>query len=106
MSPSEIARLDIPPWKEAILRALAEYGGYVGDTGDAPWSVQVESPRSYTSFDEEDPFDLFAWDVLVPRFDGVAYFDIASGVDWRRYLRVLAPSHPALASGSLRATAD
>ncbi|HEY3019539.1 MAG TPA: LamG domain-containing protein, partial [Solirubrobacteraceae bacterium] len=34
-SDAEIERLDAPPWKKAVLRALARYGGYVGDTGAA-----------------------------------------------------------------------
>ena len=39
----------------AILRALARYGMFVGDTGGSPWDLEFESGSTYTSFGYPDP---------------------------------------------------
>ena len=51
LSPAEIDALRMPDWKKTILRAMAEYGLYVGDTtGGTPWNIWFESGATYTSF--------------------------------------------------------
>ena len=46
LSPAEIDALRAPAWKKTILRAMAEYGLYVGDTtGGTPWNIWFESGR-------------------------------------------------------------
>ena len=61
MSSDEIAALDVPDWKKTILRALAQYGGFIGDTGgNTAFAVQFESGTSYTSFGSVDPVAAFA----------------------------------------------
>jgi hypothetical protein len=92
---AQIDRLELPSWKSTILRALAEYGAYVGDTGGAPWSLLAESPRAYATVGLEDPLLAIARDADVPQYDGMYSFPLADGVDWRRHLRVLEP--PAVA---------
>jgi hypothetical protein len=91
MSPAQIAALRVPHWKKTILRAMARYGLYLGDTGGGAWGVQLESGSSYTSFGRADPLVAFArtndWRRSGSRYIG----DLRAGVDWRRYLRVIDP---------------
>ena len=93
MSPAQIARLPVPGWKKTILRAMARYGMFVGDTGGSGWSVYVESGQSYWSFGVVDPMLTFAQQVDAPysRHRGQYLFDLQDGVNWARYLRIVAP---------------
>lgn len=93
MSAAEIDALAVPAWKKTILRAMAEYGMYVGDTsGSTPWNIQFASGSTYTSFGAEDQLVRAAKALGVrPSSDGRYYFDIASGVDWKKRLRVIDP---------------
>jgi hypothetical protein len=92
MSPGEIDALRLPAWRKTILRAMAEYGLYVGDTtGGTPWNIWFESGSTYTSFGRPDPMVAFARRAGVPRSSGTYYFDWGSGVDWRRHLQVVDP---------------
>lgn len=95
MSETQIDALAVPAWRKTILRALAVYGGYVGDTGGPGFALQLESGATYTSFGAADPTVAFARDQgLRPGSGGWAgtyAFDVAGGVDWARHLRVLVP---------------
>ena len=94
MTDAEIDALDVPSWKRTILRALADYGGYVGDTGgNESFGFQFESGSTYTSFGAEDPMAAFArtQDDGVSARDGRYSFDLGSGVDWEGRLRALDP---------------
>jgi hypothetical protein len=92
MSDREIDALGVPAWKQGILRAMARYGFFVGDTGGSPWDVVLESGASYTSFGRPDPFISMAVRLGAPRGDdGFATLNLASGVDWSRRLRVIDP---------------
>jgi hypothetical protein len=93
MSDAQIDALGVPSWKKAILRAMARYGGYVGDSSSG-WSVTAfESGSTYTSFGVEDPMVALARRAGIrPNGDGLYVFDMEHGVDWRRYLRVIDPS--------------
>lgn len=92
MSDAQIEALPMPPWKQAVLRALARYGGYVGDTGGPGFGVQIESSTTYTAFGRPDPLVQLAQrsSNVQPYLDRYL-FDLAGGVDWARYLRVLVP---------------
>ena len=92
MSDSQIDALAVPRWKKTILRAMAHYGMYVGDTGGSPWDLQFESGSTYTSFGYADRMVAFAQQAGIPRSSsGRYYFDLSSGVDWQRHLRVVDP---------------
>jgi hypothetical protein len=92
LSGAQIDALPGPAWKKAILRAMAEYGMYFGDTGGDGFGIQFESGSSYTSFGVEDAMVAFARQAGVPRNgDGKFSFDLRDGVDWRRHLRVVDP---------------
>ena len=98
MTDDQIDALDAPAWKKAVLRALKNYGGYLGDSSSSAWTATpFESGSDYTSFGLPDPFVTFAISQDLPSyFDGsigrrVYSFDLASGVDWARYLRVIDP---------------
>lgn len=95
MTDAEIDALDVPDWKRTILRALADYGAFVGDTGgNESFGFQFESGSTYTSFGFEDPMVAFAraQDSGVTDRRGARYdFDLGSGVDWQDRLRVLDP---------------
>jgi hypothetical protein len=95
MSDAEIAATGAPVWKQTILRAMAHYGMFVGDTGGSSWGVQFESGASFTSFGSPDPFvrlgDL--WGVPKypdPNVGPQRVFKLAGGVDYGR-LRALDP---------------
>jgi hypothetical protein len=91
MSPEQINALAVPAWKKTILRAMAKYGLYFGDTGSSSWAIQPESGQTYTSFGREDKMVEFARTANVPVYDGLHIFNVANGVDWARYLRVVDP---------------
>lgn len=94
MSEAEIDALDVPAWKKTILRALARYGAFVGDTGgNEAFGFAFESGSSYTSFGLTDPLAEFAARQRsgVTHRRGRYYFDLGSGVDWRHRLRALDP---------------
>jgi hypothetical protein len=94
MSESEIDALGVPAWKKTILKALARYGAFVGDTGgNEAFTFEFESGSTYTSFGVEDPMVTFAraQSSGVSTSNGKWYFDLASGVNWASRLRVLDP---------------
>jgi hypothetical protein len=96
ISDAELAAF--PAWKRAVLRALRDYGGYLGDSTSSPWTVgALESGTSYTSFGLEDHMVSFARWAYESGQDGISLsggdyrFDVASGVDWANRLRVIQP---------------
>lgn len=97
MSTAEIDGLRVPDWKKTLLRALARYGAYVGDTGTGSWGFMAESGATYMSFDREDRLVTFAKRAGVRTGDDdddgtrEHIFDVAPGVDWRARLRVVDP---------------
>jgi hypothetical protein len=92
MSDSDIAALELPAWKTAILRALARYGGYAGDTGGAGLGFITVSGESYAGYGAGDPLVRVARAAGIARRPGGTYrLDIGSGVDWARHLRILPP---------------
>jgi hypothetical protein len=91
MTDGQINALRAPRWKKAILRALARYGGYVGDTGGDGFSLMFESSTMYSVFGQRDPLVSFAESVGLESHSGHYLFDVASGVDWSRYLRITLP---------------
>ena len=93
MSSRQIDALGLPTWKSAILKALARYGGYVGDTGGDGINFAFESSTMYTSLGRPDPLVAIASDAGLQPYGERYAFDIGSGVDWQRYLQVIpAPS--------------
>lgn len=92
MSDAEIDALPAPEYKRAILRAMARYGFFVGDTGGSPWDVVLESGATYTSFGHEDRWLSVARRSGASRSSKGRYFlDLAGGVDWARHLRLIDP---------------
>ena len=91
MSSAQIDALSVPRWKKTILRAMARYGLYLGDTGGDAWGIQLESGSSFTSFGRADPLVAFArkngWRSSGGRYSAT----LRDGVDWARYLRVIDP---------------
>jgi hypothetical protein len=94
MSDAQIAALSIPQWKRTILTALAHYGGYVGDTGGPGLAFQFESGTTYTSLGYADVLVSLSKLLGLAAWNGRYVYDVASGVDWARYLRVLVPPAP------------
>ena len=95
MSDAEIDDLEVPRWKKTILRAMARYGMFLGDTGGS-WAIDVESDLTYTSFGHEGRWERFAkrngWTWWAP--DRVWVGNLRDGVDWKNRLRVLDPCVP------------
>jgi hypothetical protein len=97
MTREEIAALDVPGWRKAILQALATYGAYVSDTvpticetpgPDGPtyperpatgcppgtreiraWGFEYEGATTYTSYGRDDALATFARRAGIPAFD-------------------------------------
>jgi hypothetical protein len=97
MSAAEIDALGAPPWKRALLRAMARYGLIVGDTGGpAGWALQLQSDTSYTAMHQPPRLLAFArqagWRRDHDRHTGRRVYlgDLGEGVDWAR-LRVVDP---------------
>jgi hypothetical protein len=90
LSRRAIDALPVPFWTRAILRAMATYGAFVGDTGGGGWGLQLESGATYTSFGRPDPLVTFARRVGLATFGRHYVLPLRGAVDWRR-LRVIAP---------------
>ncbi len=91
MSEAQIQALAVPIWKKAILTALAHYGGYAGDTGGPGFGFMFESSTSYTALGLPDPLTTLGQQDGLPTWEGRYVYNIASGVEWEKYLRVLVP---------------
>lgn len=92
LSDADINALAVPDWKKTILRAMARYGVYVGDTGGS-WGLKMESGATYTDVGYPDKWVALAKQVGVPYYapDNDYIFNMRDGVDWQRHLRVLDP---------------
>ena len=93
-SDAEIAALPVPEWKKTLLRAMADYGMFIGDTGtnNLFW-VEKETGSQYTSQGRADRWLELVGRGGFSRWDGeggVNIGDLAGGVDWHR-LRVIDP---------------
>jgi hypothetical protein len=92
MSDAQIGALSAPAWQKTILRAMARYGLYVGDTGGG--FIKIESGSSQTSFGQPDPWVQLAKQAgISPWYDAsigksTYTFNFWDAVDWGRYLKV------------------
>lgn len=92
MTPAKIDDLDVPAYRRTVLRAMARYGMYVADTGGS-WGIVKESGLETLSFGLGDAWVSFARAVGAPYWapDRRYVINLRAGVDWARYLRVIAP---------------
>jgi len=61
MTDTEINALSAPTWRKTILKAMAHYGMYVGDTGgSSAFGVQMISDSTYTAYGQEGAMQKFA----------------------------------------------
>lgn len=90
MSVAEIDALAVPEWKKTILRAMATYGMFVGDTGGGSWGTKMESGSTFTSFGYPDPLVRFAQANGWTHDEDVWVGKLHDGVDWTR-LRMIDP---------------
>ena len=86
-----------PTWKRAVLRAIRDYGFYLGDSTSSSLKVfPIESGTGYTSFGLADPWVTYAKRHHLPssfdsEIDRTVYrFDVDSDVDWSK-LRAIDP---------------
>ncbi len=98
ISDAEIDALDAPAWRQAILRAYAHYGAFVGDTTGPGGNLGIgaESGQSWLSLGLADPWVTLGERYGVPTWedsnDVLRYlFDARPGVDWASRLRVVDP---------------
>lgn len=95
MTQAEIDALAIPAWKKTILRALREYGAYMGDTGGPPsFGLMLESDATYTAFGTPSAMVTFAQQNGWSLYQGYYVGTVRTGVPWDR-LRVLDWTDPA-----------
>lgn len=94
MTDAEIEALSVPPYRKAIARAMAHYGGYVGDTGGSGLCFGGESELSYTAAGLADPLIAWAQKEGFPKgsgeWAGSYSFDMSSGIPWTR-MSVISP---------------
>lgn len=91
MSVAEIDALAVPQWKKTILRAMSQYGMFVGDTGGSSWGLQFESSATYESFGIQDPLVAFARDAGAVEYNGHWVLKLRDGIDWDNRLKVVDP---------------
>ena len=61
ISETDINKLPFPEWKKVLLRAAAEYGIFVGDTGASGYfAIENEAGNQYASLGAEDKWLTFA----------------------------------------------
>jgi len=95
LTDAQIAALPQPPWSKTILRAMAHYGLFVGDTGTTGWGIGIESGASYTSFGRPDPWALLGKRFRVPSRVGPPgkrryyEFNLSRAVNWASNLKVV-----------------
>ena len=96
MSEAEINGLAKPAWQKTILRAMARYGTYVGDTGGSGWGLMFESGSSYTSFGQADPWISLGDQLGASKWHDpsinrtVRIWDLGNAVNWASELEVAA----------------
>jgi hypothetical protein len=96
MTETQINALSVSAWQKTILRAMATYGLYVGDTGSGGWGIQFESGASFTSFGQTDPWVTLGDQYGVPKSTesssgrSLRVWDFGSAVDWASKLKVAA----------------
>jgi hypothetical protein len=70
MTPQQINALPVRRWKKVFLRAMAEYGMFMGDTGSRNlFSIETEAGNQYTSLGYPDPWWTFGqqqWELYIP----------------------------------------
>jgi hypothetical protein len=61
-SDKQVQSMNIPKWQKAVLTAFAHYGGYVGATGLAGWTLNpyLESGEAYSQQNVANPFPQWA----------------------------------------------
>jgi len=92
MSGPQIAALNLPVWKRAILRALARFGGFVGGTGGPGFGFLLEDSTMYTALGAPDPLAELGEGQGVPTWERPVRLQSGSGRgNGRRNLRVLDP---------------
>jgi len=91
MSGEEIDALPVPAWKKTILRAMATYGMFLGDTGSGSWGIQKESGATYTSFGYPARFVELAQANGWQPYEDVWVGNLRDDVDWAGRLRLLDP---------------
>jgi hypothetical protein len=73
-----------PAWKQTVLKALRDYGAYVGDNGGSSFNIHLESETPYYALNQF-PTNLQHLDTVMGH---TGSWDINSGVDWTK-LRVI-----------------
>jgi hypothetical protein len=94
-TPQQIDALRVPAWQKPILKAMATYGMFFGDTGTANlFNIEVESDLQYTTMGSAPKWLNFAkangWAYWSGGYGGLYAGKFTTGVDWHR-LRVIAP---------------
>jgi hypothetical protein len=78
-----------PAWKRPILRAMRDYGFFLGDsTSSSIEGFRIDGEMSWLSYGVPSPWVEYAKQQDVPSHDDggrtLYYFDLASGVDWTK----------------------
>jgi hypothetical protein len=94
LTEGQIDSLPVPQWKKPILKAMARYGMFVGDTfnyNDASFGLLAESDVQYRAFGHPGRYAQLGRKWGVGTYKGAYVFDVDSGVDWGRHLKLVHP---------------
>ncbi|MDQ3723381.1 MAG: hypothetical protein M3376_10020 [Actinomycetota bacterium] len=106
MTSGEIDDLPVAGWQKTIFKALATYGGFVGDQGagnNAALALHVEGPSTWTSYGLANPWEAWAERQQSFANSAVGSYRDASGklryeldvfdapIDWRSKLKAVDP---------------
>jgi hypothetical protein len=84
-----VAGSGFPLWKKRILKAMQDYGCYIGDNGGASFNIHLESEVPYQAFGRS-PTCLEYLDSQFSHTPSTQW-DLDTGVDWPNQLEVLNP---------------
>jgi hypothetical protein len=91
LSRAQIDALPVAAWKKTILRAMASYGMFLGDTGGGSWGIKRESGTTYTSFGYPNRLVEFARANDWQPFGDLWVGNLRDDIDWATHLRLLDP---------------
>ena len=94
LTDAEIEALPVPQWKKPILKAMARYGMFVGDTfnyNNNSFGLSAESDVQYRAFGHPGRYAELGRRWGIGTYKGAYVFDIDSGVNWGAHLKLVHP---------------
>lgn len=92
---AEINALNVPESNKVVLRAMAKYGIYFGDTGNGAnvMGVGILDSQSYVNMGFPDPMVAYAQQYRIPYANDRYRWNLNDGVDWYNHLQIADPCY-------------